>query len=109
MAELDQMPPQWCQRLKLPLSANYAAGAAALRKSLVDQTSLPWPDEFPLKTHASEKTQTNNCRSGSKMPTGSTGFPQATIFRAAQRFPTWEQLGLFPVDFIDYSRAHESI
>jgi hypothetical protein len=27
----------------------YAAGAAVLMATLADQTSLPWPDEFPRK------------------------------------------------------------
>jgi hypothetical protein len=39
------MPPLWCHRLELPRSSTYAAGAAVLMATLVDQTSLPWPDE----------------------------------------------------------------
>jgi hypothetical protein len=57
MEQQDQMPPQWCQHVELPLSANYAAGVAALMASLADQTSLPWSEEFPRKIHASEKSQ----------------------------------------------------
>jgi hypothetical protein len=43
------------------------------------------------------------------MPPGSTGFPQAHYFPGRTEIPGMEQLGLFSVDFIDYSRAHESI
>ena len=38
-----------CYRLQLPVGSTYAAGAAVLMASLADQTSLPWPDEFPRK------------------------------------------------------------
>jgi hypothetical protein len=41
----EEMPPLWCHRLELPRSSTYAAGAAVLMATLVDQTSLPWPDE----------------------------------------------------------------
>jgi hypothetical protein len=44
------MAPQWCQRLELPPASSYAAGAAVLMAAIADQTSLPWPDEFPRKT-----------------------------------------------------------
>lgn len=43
------MPADWCARLELPDRATYAQGAEVLLKSLADQTSLPWPDEFPRK------------------------------------------------------------
>jgi hypothetical protein len=43
MAELT------CMRLELPVGSTYAAGAAVLMAALADQTSLPWPDEFPRK------------------------------------------------------------
>ena len=35
--------------LQLPVGSTYAAGAAVLMATLADQTSLPWPDEFPRK------------------------------------------------------------
>ena len=38
-----------CYRLQLPVDSTYAAGAAVLMATLADQTSLPWPDEFPRK------------------------------------------------------------
>jgi hypothetical protein len=38
-----------CYRLQLPVGSTYAAGAAVLMAALADQTSLPWPDEFPRK------------------------------------------------------------
>jgi hypothetical protein len=45
----EVMQPQWCQRLEIPLQSTYADGAAVLLATLADQTSLPWPDEFPRK------------------------------------------------------------
>jgi hypothetical protein len=44
-----EMPPLICQRLELPVSSTYAAGADVLIATLADQTSLTWPDEFPRK------------------------------------------------------------
>ena len=41
-------------RLELPQSSTYAAGAAVLIATLSDQTSLPWPDEFPRKIQRTE-------------------------------------------------------
>ena len=38
-----------CYRHQLPVGSTYAAGAAVLMATLADQTSLPWPDEFPRK------------------------------------------------------------
>jgi hypothetical protein len=48
-AQQEEMPPLSCDRLELPLASTYAAGAAVLMATLADQTSLPWPDEFPRK------------------------------------------------------------
>lgn len=45
----EQMTPLSCYRLEVPLSSTYAVGAAVLMGTLADQTSLPWPDEFPRK------------------------------------------------------------
>lgn len=45
----ETMPEDWPQRLDLPPGASYADGAAVLLTSLAEQTSLPWPDEFPHK------------------------------------------------------------
>jgi hypothetical protein len=45
----EEMAPQWCHHLELPLSSTYAAGASRLMQALADQTLLPWPDEFPRK------------------------------------------------------------
>lgn len=41
------MPAEWCARLELPDGATYADGAEVFLNSLADQTSLPWPDDFP--------------------------------------------------------------
>ena len=46
-----ELAPQECHHLELPLSSTYAAGASVLMATLADQTSLPWPDEFPRKTN----------------------------------------------------------
>jgi hypothetical protein len=53
----EGMAPLWCHRLELPLGSTYAAGAAVLMTALVDQTSLPWPDEFPRKTEREPKSE----------------------------------------------------
>ncbi len=45
----EEMGALMCYRLQLPVGSTYAAGAAVLMATLSDQTSLPWPDEFPRK------------------------------------------------------------
>ena len=45
----EEMGALMCYRLQLPVDSTYAAGAAVLMATLADQTSLPWPDEFPRK------------------------------------------------------------
>ena len=47
------MPADWCARLELPAGSLIADGAAVLLNSLADQTSLPWPDDFPDKARPS--------------------------------------------------------
>jgi hypothetical protein len=43
----------WCARLELRQNATYADGAAVFLGLLADQTSLPWPGDFPGKaTHS---------------------------------------------------------
>ena len=51
------MPPLWCHRMELLLSSTYAAGAVVLLATLVDQTTLPWSDEFPRKIERAEKLE----------------------------------------------------
>jgi hypothetical protein len=46
------MPPEWCASLELPQGSTFADGAEVFLKSLADQTSLPWPGDFP--DHAKE-------------------------------------------------------
>jgi hypothetical protein len=41
------MPAEWCSSLELPGGASVADGAEVFLTSLADQTSLPWPDDFP--------------------------------------------------------------
>jgi hypothetical protein len=43
------MPADWCASLELPVNATYADGAKIFLKCLADQTSLPWPGDFPGK------------------------------------------------------------
>jgi hypothetical protein len=49
VAQHEAMGALLCYRLQLPVGSTYAAGAAVLMETLADQTSLPWPDEFPHK------------------------------------------------------------
>jgi hypothetical protein len=50
VAQLEEMGALLCYRLQLPVGSTYAAGATVLMgTTLADQTSLPWPDEFPRK------------------------------------------------------------
>jgi hypothetical protein len=49
VAQLEEMGALLCYRLQLPVGSTYAAGATVLMETLADQTSLPWPDEFPRK------------------------------------------------------------
>ena len=46
----QSMPAKWCSSLMLPDGSSFATGAELFLQSLADQTSLPWPDEFPRKT-----------------------------------------------------------
>jgi hypothetical protein len=56
----EEMPALFCQRLELPLSSTYAAAAKMLMAMLAEQTSLPWPDEFPRKFKKDEQQQSNS-------------------------------------------------
>jgi hypothetical protein len=48
------MPAEWCSDLELPGGSSYAAGAQVFLHSLADQTSLPWPDDFPRRARHSD-------------------------------------------------------
>ncbi len=48
------MPADWCASLELADSASYADGAEIFLKFLADQTSLPWPGDFPRKAKHSD-------------------------------------------------------
>jgi len=43
------MPAEWCSSLELPDGATYADGARVFLTYLADQTSLPWPGNFPRR------------------------------------------------------------
>jgi hypothetical protein len=51
----EEMSPVLCHHLELPVGSTYAAGAAVLMAALADQTSLPWPDEFPRRIERANK------------------------------------------------------
>jgi hypothetical protein len=53
----EVMMPLWGHCLELPLLSSYAAGAAVLMATLADQTSQPWPDEFPRKIEHERKSR----------------------------------------------------
>jgi hypothetical protein len=44
---LQPMPETWSASLELPNGATYADGAKVFLECLADQTSLPWPGDFP--------------------------------------------------------------
>jgi hypothetical protein len=43
------MPAGWCSSLEIAGGSSYAAGAQVFLHALADQTSLPWPDDFPRR------------------------------------------------------------
>jgi hypothetical protein len=47
------MPAEWCSSLNMPEGSTCALGAEVFLRSLADQTSLPWPDDFPGKARHS--------------------------------------------------------
>ena len=57
ITEQEEMAARWCHRLELPVPSTYAAGPAVLMATLADQTSLPFPDEFPRKIARTEKPE----------------------------------------------------
>ena len=61
VAQHEEMGALLCYRLQLPVGSTYAAGAAVLMATLADQTSLPWPDEFPRKTRRDGEGQAPRC------------------------------------------------
>jgi hypothetical protein len=56
------MSPIWCHHLELPIGSSFAEGAAVLMATLADQTSLPWPDEFPRKIERANKADERRVR-----------------------------------------------
>jgi hypothetical protein len=45
----EPMPAGWGSSLEIAANSSYAAGAEVFLHSLADQTSLPWPDDFPRR------------------------------------------------------------
>lgn len=62
MAQRDEMAALYCHRFELPIGSTYAEGAAVVMATLVDQTSLPWPDEFPRKLQRAGKSNDGESR-----------------------------------------------
>ena len=54
--QTEERRPIGCHRLELPIGSSYATGAAALLATLADQTSLPWPEEFPRRIKSTATT-----------------------------------------------------
>ena len=52
------MPAEWCISRGLPDGSLLATGAALFLKSLADQTSLPWPDDFPRRAGHADPSST---------------------------------------------------
>lgn len=50
----EALPDEWRDSLGLPKNATCADGARVFLDSLVGQTSLPWPDQFPRKPAPAE-------------------------------------------------------
>jgi hypothetical protein len=48
----EPMPHDWSHMLGLPNGATYADAAQIFLRALADQTSLPWPEEFPRRYRA---------------------------------------------------------
>lgn len=44
------MPDQWCIKLGVAEGSTCADGARVFLESLSDQTSLPWPGDFPRRS-----------------------------------------------------------
>jgi hypothetical protein len=45
----EPMPAGWGSNLEIAADSSYAAGAGVFLHALADQTSLPWPDDFPRR------------------------------------------------------------
>jgi hypothetical protein len=46
----EPMPGDWCDGLGLREGASFADGARTILTLFADQTSLPWPSDFPRKS-----------------------------------------------------------
>jgi len=60
MAALDDsepMPGDWCNALGLPEGAGFGEGARSILTLFADQTSLPWPYDFPRKPEIEDHTE----------------------------------------------------
>jgi hypothetical protein len=51
----DAMPRHWCRNLGLRDGASFGEGARAILALFTDQTSLPWPYDFPRKKESDDR------------------------------------------------------
>jgi hypothetical protein len=42
----EALPPNWCRQLRMHDGASFAEGARMLRRTMNDQTVVPWPYDF---------------------------------------------------------------
>ena len=67
----DAMPAGWCRQLRLAAGASFADGSAALRRTLADQTMLPWPYDFSRKIASTD----SDVRDLPVQPSDDSAFP----------------------------------
>jgi hypothetical protein len=58
----EEMSPVLCHQLAVPVASTYAAAAAILMAALAEETSLPWPDEFPRKLDRNKSSDDDRAR-----------------------------------------------
>ncbi len=54
----EPMPPDWSLPLGLPSETTLGAAARMMLAALADQTSQPWPDEFPRRYRSVDPVET---------------------------------------------------
>jgi hypothetical protein len=59
----DKLPAGWPELIGLQPGASYADGARLFLDALAEQTSLPWPDDFPRRYQATPADNTDKVSS----------------------------------------------
>jgi hypothetical protein len=67
----ETLPAAWCRQLRLRDGASFADGARALRRTLADQTTLPWPYDFSRKIASTD----SDVRDLPVQPSDDSAFP----------------------------------